>query len=89
MTETSGPAPIRCARCGETSPPVENPPYPGALREELQARVCGNCWAEWLKVEVMVINELQLNFMEPRALDVLVSHMREFLLLDKPAESGE
>jgi Fe-S cluster biosynthesis and repair protein YggX len=59
------------------------------LREELQSRICRDCWAEWLKVEVMVINELQLNFMEPKALDILVGHMREFLCLDHVAESGE
>ncbi len=35
----------------------------------------------------MVINELQLNFMDPRAQEILVQHMREFLGLD-PAPSG-
>ena len=89
MTEETTASPILCARCGKTSPGIENPPYPGALREELQARICRDCWAEWLKVEVMVINELQLNFMEPKALDILVGHMREFLCLDNVAESGE
>ena len=89
MTETTGAMPILCARCGETAPAVEDPPYPGALSEELQSRVCQNCWAEWLKLEVMVINELQLNFMEPRSLEILVGHMREFLLLDEPAAPAE
>ena len=37
----------------------------------------------------MVINELQLNFMDPRSLEILAGHMREFLLLDNSAESGE
>ena len=89
MTEDTEPTQILCARCGETASGVVNPPYPGELREELQSRVCQNCWAEWLKLEVMVINELQLNFMDPKALDVLVGHMREFLCLDKAADSGE
>ncbi len=30
----------------------------------------------------MVINELRLNFMDPRSIDILTQHMREFLLLD-------
>lgn len=89
MTNDSQPTPILCARCGETALGVESPPFSGELGEELRARTCRNCWSEWLKVEVMVINELQLNFMEPRSLEILAQHMREFLLLDKPAESGE
>lgn len=86
MTEITETDPILCARCRRSAPAVENPPYPNPLAEELKARVCRNCWAEWLQLEVMVINELQLNFMDPRSLDILIQHMREFLLLDKPAE---
>ena len=89
MSEPSEPTPILCARCGETALGVENPPFPGELGDELRARTCRNCWSEWLKVEVMVINELQLNFMDPRSLEILAGHMREFLLLDKPADSAE
>ena len=49
--------------------------------EEIQAKVCADCWAEWQRAEVMVINELRLNFMDPRALETLEHHMREFLML--------
>ena len=89
MTESHPTDPILCARCGKTAPGVESPPYPKPLADELEARVCRNCWAEWLQLEVMVINELQLNFMDPRSLDILIQHMREFLLLDKPADDAE
>ncbi len=80
---------VLCARCGQTSPGVESPHFPGDLGKELQSRVCRNCWTEWQNLEVMVINELQLNFMEPRSMEILVQHMREFLSLDKAAGSGE
>lgn len=76
---------IRCARCAREAPPLAAAPYPGKLGEELTSRVCPDCWAEWQRVEVMVINELQLNFMDPRAQDVLVQQMREFLGLDPAA----
>ena len=33
-------------------------------------------------MEVMVINELQLNFMDPRSQDILAGQMREFLCLE-------
>jgi Fe-S cluster biosynthesis and repair protein YggX len=79
-------ATIQCARCGHQGPAQTRAAYPGALGEELLSRICADCWAEWLQVEVMVINELQLNFMEPRAQEILVRQMRDFLGLE-PAVS--
>ena len=78
---------ITCERCGRQAPPQARAPFPGELGEELVARICADCWAEWQRAEVMVINELQLNFMDPRAQDVLVGHMREFLGLDPAPEA--
>ena len=85
--ETSGAdTTVECARCGRPQAPRQaTAAYPGALGEELLHRTCADCWAEWQQVEVMVINELQLNFMDPRAQDVLILQMREFLGLDPAA----
>ena len=74
--------PILCSRCSTRPAGLERPPFRGALGEELQRRVCPLCWEEWKRAEVMVINELKLNFMEPTAQEILTSHMREFLALD-------
>jgi len=57
-------------------------PYPGELGVEIREKVCGQCWAEWQQTEVIVINELRLDFMDPSSQDILVQHMREFLGLD-------
>lgn len=73
---------IQCARCGNTAAPPRDIPYDGELREEIASKVCAACWEEWQKAEVMVINELRLNFMDPKSQDVLAEHMREFLALD-------
>ncbi len=78
-------ATIQCARCGRQAPRQATAAYPGKLGEELISRICADCWAEWQQMEVIVINELQLNFMDPRAQDVLVQQMREFLGLDPAA----
>lgn len=78
MTEQS----VVCVRCRREAPAVSSVPYPGALGEEIRAKVCADCWREWQNAEVMVINELQLNFMDPRSQDVLIQHLREFLVLD-------
>ena len=71
--------PITCTRCRRESAPLEAAPLPGPSSEEIAAQVCPNCWAEWQKMGVMVINELCLNFMEPSAQQILEQHMREFL----------
>ncbi|HYG63565.1 MAG TPA: oxidative damage protection protein [Thermoanaerobaculia bacterium] len=77
---------VHCARCGRTdAPALSRRPLPGAAGDEIRQRVCADCWAEWLRMEVMVINELRLNFMDPAAQETLNQHMRQFLF---PAEGG-
>jgi Fe-S cluster biosynthesis and repair protein YggX len=78
---------ITCSRCGEEKPRLPAPPVPGPFGAELQDRVCADCWAEWQGMEVMVINELRLNFMDPGAQKVLDEHMRKFFYLD--GEGGD
>lgn len=80
---------VNCVRCHQDKSALEAPPYPGDLGEEIVAKICNDCWNEWLQAEIMVINEFRLNFMEPRANEILVRHLREFLALDQPAPSGE
>jgi Fe-S cluster biosynthesis and repair protein YggX len=77
-------ATLRCRRCGREAAALAAAPFPGALGAEIHAATCADCWREWQKAEVMVINELRLNFMDPAAQDVLHRHLREFLLLDAP-----
>lgn len=80
-------ATVRCTRCGNTAPGVEQTPYPGELGRQIRENVCASCWAEWEGMEVMVINELRLNFMDPRSMEILAQHMRDFFFLP-PAGGG-
>jgi len=73
---------VHCVRCGRDTAALARPPLPGAAGAELQQKVCAECWAEWLDAEVMVINELRLNFMDPEAQATLRQQMREFFQLD-------
>lgn len=77
-------ATVVCVRCGQDGPALAKAPFPGKLGAEIRDKICGDCWAEWRRVEVMVINELKLNFMEPSAQEVLAAEMRKFLGLDGP-----
>ena len=80
---------VHCARCGRSdAPALARPPLRGALGAEILAKVCADCWSEWQRAEVMVINELRLNFMDPGSQAVLDAHLRQFLALDPPAPAG-
>ena len=80
---------MHCTRCSRTdAPALARQPLPGKLGAEIRERVCADCWNEWQKMEVMVINELRLNFMDPASQEKLVHHMREFLFPGE-TESGK
>ena len=84
----SAPAEVDCKRCGRQAPALAAPPQPGPTGEEIRENICVDCWAEWQHAEVIVINELRLNFMDPRSLEILEYHMKEFLMLAPPSASG-
>ena len=78
-------ATVTCRRCGNDGPRLPRAPLPGRAGQEIQESVCSDCWGEWQRAEVMVINELRLNFMDPEAQRVLDRQMREFLALEPPS----
>jgi Fe-S cluster biosynthesis and repair protein YggX len=89
MDPSATPAvPQLCARCATQPAGLPRPPFRGATGEEIQRRVCASCWEEWKRAEVMVINELKLNFMEPASQQILTAHLREFLGLDRSPSAG-
>lgn len=79
---------IQCLRCGNRAAPAQNVTYGGELGVEIRSNTCVDCWQEWQNAEVMVINELRLNFMEPQSLETLTQHLREFLHLDPGTSSS-
>lgn len=81
------PETVKCTRCAKEAPGVDAVPYPGEIARQIRENVCASCWAEWERMEVMVINELRLNFMEPKSMEILQQHMRDFFFL--PGATGE
>ncbi len=80
---------VQCVRCGQEREAIQEVPYSGDLGEEIGAKVCAVCWQEWQQAEIMVINELKLDFMDPRANEILIQHLREFLALSSPTTKSE
>jgi len=79
---------ITCSRCARTAPPAQKVTYGGKLGEEIRTNVCADCWTEWQNMEVIVINELRLDFMDPKSLEVLTKKLREFFQLEPPKPSS-
>ena len=79
--ESSSPT-VECARCGRRAAAATGVFYGGEIGQLIKSRICGDCWSEWQQAEVMVINELKLNFMDPESQEILTRQMREFLMLD-------
>lgn len=71
--------PILCIRCGATANPPEFVPYKGPLKEAILSQTCENCWEEWKKMSVMVVNENRLTPFLPEHREILEKQMKEFL----------
>ena len=80
---------ITCLRCRRDAAALDSPPVPGSLGEEVRQKICRDCWSEWQGMEVMVINELRLNFMDPRSQQILDQHLRDFLCLDPDGPAAD
>ena len=76
---------ITCSRCGSEGEAMLQPPMPTALGNEVQRHVCAECWREWLRTQVMLINEYRLNLVDPQARATLEGQMRSYLNLAQAA----
>jgi Fe-S cluster biosynthesis and repair protein YggX len=75
--------PLTCVRCGKQgeAPPSHRVPFPAPVKEKVRLSVCASCWGEWEEMEIKVINEYRLNFLEPEHRAMLQKACLEFLTL--------
>jgi Fe-S cluster biosynthesis and repair protein YggX len=79
-----------CIRCGQPGepPPAARVPFAPAVKERVLGQICSGCWKEWEGMEIKVINEYRLNFMEPAHREMLKRACLDFLgLAEEPARS--
>ena len=72
-------ADVHCTRCGQRRDGFDRAPFPGAIGARVQAGICRECWAQWLKQQTMLINHYGLNVMDPQARAFLTKNMEAFL----------
>jgi Fe-S cluster biosynthesis and repair protein YggX len=79
---------ITCARCQASAepPPAHRVPFAGGDKERVLASICGECWKLWEAMEVKVINEYRLSFLDPEHRAFLQRACTDFLFHQKPME---
>jgi Fe-S cluster biosynthesis and repair protein YggX len=73
------PATVTCSRCGQTREGFEKAPFPGAVGQRVVEQICKECWGQWTKQQMMLINHYGLNLMDPQARQFLTRNMEAFL----------
>jgi Fe-S cluster biosynthesis and repair protein YggX len=74
----------RCSREGE-GPPPHRVPFAGKAREDVLSGICADCWRDWEGMEVKVINEYRLSFLDPQHREMLQRACFDFLGLSQEA----
>ncbi len=75
-----------CSRCGRPwkPAPAHRVPFPPEVKKRVLEAVCAGCWGEWEDMEVKVINEYRLNFLDPEHRAMLQRACLEFLNVPVP-----
>ncbi|MBP2646485.1 MAG: hypothetical protein H6Q77_109 [Gemmatimonadetes bacterium] len=70
---------INCTRCGQTRDQMSFQPFQNELGRRLYQEICATCWAEWIKAQQQMINHYGLNVRDPKAKEMLLKSMEQFL----------
>ena len=70
---------VNCAKLGRELPGLEKPPFPGPIGARVVEEICQDCWAQWNRQQMMLINHYGLNLMDPQARSFLTKNMSGFL----------
>jgi Fe-S cluster biosynthesis and repair protein YggX len=80
--------PLTCVRCGQTGEPPagHRVPFTGPVKDRVLGSICASCWKEWEGMEVKVINEYRLSFLDPQHREMIQRACLDFLQLAEPTQ---
>ena len=70
---------VQCRKYNKELPGLAVTPYPGPKGQEIYEDVSQQAWQEWQAQQTMLINEKQLNLMDPDTRKYLQQEMDKFL----------
>ena len=70
---------VKCVKLGLETEGLDQPPFPGAIGQQIYESVSKQAWQDWLRVQTMLINEHRLTPFEPKAKAFLAQERDKFL----------
>ncbi|MDP3704760.1 MAG: oxidative damage protection protein [Legionellaceae bacterium] len=71
-------ATIFCIKLKRDAVPLNSPPFPGKLGQQLFESVSKEAWKMWLDHQTMLINEYRLSLIDPKAREFLLTEMQDY-----------
>ncbi|GAB2180156.1 oxidative damage protection protein [Denitratisoma sp. agr-D3] len=66
---------VKCIKLGVEAEGLDFPPLPGELGKKIFDSVSKEAWAQWVKLQTMLINENRLSLADPRARQYLTEQV--------------
>ena len=70
---------VFCKKYQQQLEGLESPPYPGPKGQEIFETISKQAWQEWQSHQTLLINERQLNLIEPESRQFLQQEMEKFM----------
>ena len=73
---------IMCKKIKKEGEALSYLPYPGDLGKRIQENISQEAWEQWVSHQTMLINEMKLTPVEPKARKFLEEEMEKFFFGD-------
>jgi Fe-S cluster biosynthesis and repair protein YggX len=70
---------VNCVKLGQEAEGLDRQPYPGDMGKRIYEQISKQVWQQWLKHQTMLINEMRLVPVDPKARKFLEEEMEKFL----------
>jgi Fe-S cluster biosynthesis and repair protein YggX len=69
---------VHCIKLGREAEGLDQAPYPGELGQRILENVSKEAWQMWLQHQTMLMNEMRLTPIDPKARQFLEQEMEKF-----------
>jgi len=73
---------VHCIKLGREAEGLDKAPYPGELGRRILENVSKEGWQMWLQHQTMLMNEMRLTPIDPKAREFLEQEMEKFFFGD-------
>jgi Fe-S cluster biosynthesis and repair protein YggX len=69
---------VNCVKLGQEAEGLERPPIKGELGQRVFENVSKEAWKQWIAHSTMLVNELRLDFNDPKAQKIWLTECEKF-----------